>query len=104
MLTLDINAFGIMPFAIGGDEFVGGTICPPHERIKLGVAFAKFLEVFAGILAVGEGFNGIDNAEVVFLLIIVPICAYLPASKQLYLLWHNQIILILDKFSNFPLF
>ncbi len=69
---LDINAFGVMPFAIGGDEFVGGTICPPHERIEFGVAFAKLLEVFAGILAVCEGFHGIDNAEVVLLLAIVP--------------------------------
>ena len=46
---LDINAFGVMPLAIGGDEFVGGTVCPPHERIKLGVAFAKLLEVFGRI-------------------------------------------------------
>ena len=79
---MDINAFRVMMFAIGGDEFVGGTICPPHERIKFGVAFAKLLEVSGRILAVGEGLHGIDNAEIVFLFIIIPICAYLSAAAR----------------------
>ena len=66
----------------------GGTICPPHESIEFGIALTEFLEVSGRILAVGEGFDGIDDAEVIEFCFIVPKCSYLLACKQLYLLWH----------------
>ena len=97
---LDINAFGVMTLAIGRDELVGGTFCPPHESIEFGISLTKLLEVSSRILAVGEGFNGIDDAEVLFLLIIIPICAYLLVAKQLYLLWHvNRLICFVNYIS-----
>ena len=77
-----------LPFAIRRDELVGGTNCTPHEGIEFGVALPHAFDILLGIIAVSECFNDIDDAEIVFLLIIIPIYAYLPAGKQLYLLWH----------------
>ena len=72
----------------------GVQICTPHG-IELRIALTHAFDVLLWIRAVGEGINSIDDAEVVFLFGIVPICAYLPYGKLLYLLWHIYIAKLL---------
>ena len=105
-----IHGDGVFLFGyIGGGQFCQHI----HYQFFVGhvvakVFLAKALEafVFSGSKACPDLVNNIcqcgisgalldsvllplvSNAEVVFLLVIVPICAYLPAGKQLYLLWH----------------
>lgn len=69
------DALWVVSFAIGRDELVGGTVCPPHESIKFRVTLAKLLEVFGRVLAFCEGFNYINDAEIVGLEMLVPMFA-----------------------------